>query len=764
MNGRYPDNEIQNLSRFISVMKFRPLVFRNTHPYLLVDRLEDLTPREDIRTSKGKCDRKVTVYGYLRGTNLRHRMKVHVPGVGDLDVNSVTVLGDPCPLPDADSEKRRKLSEKKKLLVHAPMSDVGGIMYDKDAVWINVPGSFTRGNADGNLQCISVPIYKSHKGFFLVPQGEGEKMVIGLQDAAETIDNAVSKSHIRLLGTSSKSLAVQDSNEGGSNSDWSSEEELDSEAEDGSDISSVGGSEDEDEMQMEFEEGTSKGFVNSGRTSARRNQRNLGQTNDLGPETEEAEFAESDSELEMNFDELDHEDEDDDIPQWKANLKSRAAVTFDRHSRRENRDWMHLIYSSTKTPEEIASGSSRQTDETDDADPDELFVLKTASSQAEDEDDCDRTKIIMNEEKLAQWEDEDLLDSLRRLFITGTQYTQGGDGDDDDDDAVEDEDGGFEDLEAGSNEATEDQAQQDSTVENTPTAESLAAKKEALKRKFDEQYDDPETQKLDFYDEKKDEMARQLDLNRAELVDLDEESRVLVEGYRPGSYVRIELDNVPCELVEHFDPMYPIIVGGLLPAEERFGYVQARVKRHRWYAKTLKTNDPIIISMGWRRFQTIPIYSLDDHSIRMRMLKYTPEHMHCYATFYGPIALPNTGFCAFNTLSGDHSGFRVSATGVVLDIDRSTKIVKKLKLTGTPFKIFKNTAFVRDMFNSALEVAKFEGANIKTVSGIRGQIKKALPKPEGAFRATFEDKVLMSGGFLFLKMKKKFEWCQFQIY
>ena len=85
----------------------------------------------------------------MRGTNLRQSHKVHIPGVGDLDIQSITVLGDPCPLPNESSEKKRKLSEKKKLLIHAPMSDVGGVIYDKDAVWVNVPGSFTRGNTDG---------------------------------------------------------------------------------------------------------------------------------------------------------------------------------------------------------------------------------------------------------------------------------------------------------------------------------------------------------------------------------------------------------------------------------------------------------------------------------------------------------------------------------------------------------------------------------------------------------------------------------------
>lgn len=597
-------------------------------------------------------------------------------------------------------------------------------------------------------------------------------MVMDLQDADETLDTAVARSQIRLLGSSSKQLSIGIDTEGIGASEYD-DEESDPEISEGSGVLGEEATDTESHDygdESEFEEGSSDGrnAGNRGRATARTRQRSLHNLPTLSKSTADVDFAESDSDFELDEDQIgpsrninsnDNPDDDKDdiddemlqdeelkVPRWKVNLRSRAAEAFNRHAAGRKRiDWMKAIYSSDMSPEDVVFGSFEQAEEGEGEDNgDEFFRVKSIAAVDGDQD-WDMSKEVYAEDVLTKWENEDLLDSLRNLFITGEAVSGGID---EAGSPYEEDAGDFEDLEeggGGGGKPSPGDSGPASLDHEEARRVSLTAKKEALKRKFDEQYDDPETQKLDFYDERKDEMARQSELNRVELEGVDAESRMLIEGCRPGMYVRIELDNVPCEMVEHFDPTYPIVVGGLLPAEERFGFVQARIKRHRWFAKTLKTNDPLILSVGWRRFQTVPIYSLDDHSIRMRMLKYTPEHMHCYATFFGPVALPNTGFCAFNSVSGSVPGFRVAATGVVLGIDRSAKIVKKLKLTGVPMKIFKNTAFIKDMFTSALEVAKFEGANIKTVSGIRGQIKKALAKPEGAFRATFEDKILVSG-------------------
>lgn len=328
--------------------------------------------------------------------------------------------------------------------------------------------------------------------------------------------------------------------------------------------------------------------------------------------------------------------------------------------------------------------------------------------------------------------------------VTAKSNENQSDNDDDGDDAEED------------NKAENDKSRKRPMTrveQSNLTKTELMAKKMKLKAQFDSEYDNKDDGRIkgdhDYYEELKAAANRQSELNKKEFENLDDDLRVQIEGFRSGLYVRLGFRNVPCEFVESFDANYPVLIGGLNMSEENIGFVNCKVKKHRWYKKLLKTSDPLILSLGWRRFQTIPIFAKVEDDMKHRYLKYTPNHITCSMTFYGPITPQNTGFLAIQSMQQNTDemrriGFRIAATGCVTEVDKSTQIMKKLKLVGTPFKIFKKSAFIKGMFNSNLEVAKFEGAKIKTVSGIRGQIKKANQTPEGSFRATFEDKILLS--------------------
>jgi ribosome biogenesis protein BMS1 len=58
-------------------------------------------------------------------------------------------------------------------------------------------------------------------------------------------------------------------------------------------------------------------------------------------------------------------------------------------------------------------------------------------------------------------------------------------------------------------------------------------------------------------------------------------------------------------------------------------------------------------------------------------------------------------------MSGIMSKFRIAATGVIMELNHTFDVVKKLKLVGEPFKVYKNTAFIRGMFNSSVNLLLF---------------------------------------------------------
>ncbi|KAF4760080.1 hypothetical protein N7455_001574 [Penicillium solitum] len=790
INGRYPDREVHNLSRFLSVMKNpRPLVWRNSHPYALADRFLDITPPTQIEENS-KCDRTVALYGYLRGTNFpSHGARVHVPGVGDLTVANIEGLPDPCPTPYMDQQiakatgksNRRKLGEHQKLLF-APMSDVGGVLVDKDAVYIDIKtNTFDRDSDEDSDD-------EERRGL-------GEHLVVGLQGERKMLGEA--DQGVRLF-RGGEALDKADDDETGRKAprrarvavpeqdDIDIPEGFDSDEEADEDMDEEDVTDDEGELDMsapaDFE----------ARFKAKQN-------GNAGGEEEDMAFADSDSDLgsissvsdqelesgDEDEDEDENEDEDDDEDEegnvrWKENMLANAKSLHGKRPPFRVSDLSRMMYDESITPLDVVKtwrGEDSDDEEEDEedrtADDEGEDFFKKTNNEKEDQADFRAVPEYDYDELERKWRDEELLELIKLRFITGK--LSGGASDDEDgdeDDEDEDEgDGDYEDLESGEvfngiKEDGDDDEDEDEEGEDEPEnaadleaeRERNAKKKEELKLRFEEEdregfgkvqdgtHDgiDGEFGEDDWYDLQKAKLQKQADINRAEFETLDPASRARAEGYKAGTYARIVLENVPYEFVSKFNPRFPVIVGGLSPTEDRFGYVQIRIKRHRWHKKILKSNDPLIFSLGWRRFQTMPIYSTSDSRTRNRMLKYTPEHMHCFATFYGPLVAPNTGFCCVNSFSNKNPGFRIAATGVVQSVDEHTEIVKKLKLTGHPYKIFKNTAFIKDMFTSALEIAKFEGASIKTVSGIRGQIKRALSKPDGCFRATFEDKILMS--------------------
>ncbi|XP_015266933.1 PREDICTED: ribosome biogenesis protein BMS1 homolog, partial [Gekko japonicus] len=819
VHGEYQKQEIHNLGRFISVMKFRPLTWQTSHPYVLADRMEDLTNPEDVRVNP-KCDRKVSLYGYLRGAYLKNKSQIHIPGVGDFTVSDVAFLPDPCALPD--HQKKRSLNEKEKL-IYAPLSGVGGLVYDKDAVYIDLGGSHARQEREEEARpnhelvqslisahsTIDAKMASSRVSLFM------DSKPLGTEDVENetlfTVPKEEKKMDTRTGRMRRKAVFEDEDGEDGESEEEEEEEEMsmdengeesDSEEEEEArgeqggqdllgqelvlrtckrlrkataqatpgelpafadsddDLEMSSGDEREAVLEEHMEDAAGEGQTSEeeggGLVEDSDTEESSGEN---VPESQAQRIGNKDPELKSMTEEEDVEGllkEEEDYKEasdfsvdtagalkWKEDLTQKAAEAFLRQQQSAP-SLRKLIYGTVAEDEEDEGKAGGELGG--------LFRVSRPDKESKrkaDALDCSKFPV----EAPKDWDLDEVMDSIRDCFVTGNWEA-----DKDAAKLLKDDElyGDFEDLETGTvhkgrpddqgDEAGSGEEKEAGGGKGTEEAEEKQQqqrmdKKRKLKEMFDAEYDEGDAT---YFDDLKGEMLRQAQLNRAEFEDQDDETRVQYEGFRPGMYIRVEIEGVPCELVLNFDPHYPVILGGLGNTEGNVGYVQMRLKKHRWYKKILKTRDPLILSLGWRRFQTIPMYYIEDHNGRHRLLKYTPQHMHCGASFWGPITPQGTGCLAIQSVSGTTPDFRIAATGVVLDLDKSIKVVKKLKLIGFPFKIYKNTAFIKGMFTSVLEVARFEGAALRTVSGIRGQIKKALRTPEGAFRATFEDKLLMS--------------------
>lgn len=267
---------------------------------------------------------------------------------------------------------------------------------------------------------------------------------------------------------------------------------------------------------------------------------------------------------------------------WKDNLAQKASEAF--YERQTGKGNLRKLVYGPEAGEEDKS-DSEDSDSGDDEKLGGLFRVASEKRRAgqsvhntKDQLDCSRFVV----DKMQDWSKDGVLDSIRDCFVTG-KWKENEDAEEllAMDDLEEDSEGDFEDLETGqvSSSRSADKSEENLTPEEV--RKRLIEKKRKLKEQFNAEYDGGESKKT-YYDDLKEEMDHQAQLNKSEFEGMDDETRVQYEGFRPGMYVRMEVDDVPCELVTNFNPTYPLIVGALLAGEENIGFVQVQLLNPCW--------------------------------------------------------------------------------------------------------------------------------------------------------------------------------------
>ncbi|KAM6164836.1 pre-rRNA-processing protein TSR1 homolog [Rhynchocyon petersi] len=211
-----------------------------------------------------------------------------------------------------------------------------------------------------------------------------------------------------------------------------------------------------------------------------------------------------------------------------------------------------------------------------------------------------------------------------------------------------------------------------------------------------------------------------------------------VEGAEVGWYVTLHVSEVPVSVFEHFSQGAPLIAFSLLPHEQKMSVLNMVVRRHSGYTEPVKAKEELILHCGFRRFRASPLFSQHTAADKHKLQRFLTADVALVVTVYAPITFPPASVLLFKqNSSGMHN---LIATGHLLSVDPDRMVIKRVVLSGHPFKIFTKMAVVRYMFFSREDVLWFKPVELRTKWGRRGHIKEPLGT-HGHMKCTFDGKL-----------------------
>ncbi|KAG6802765.1 pre-rRNA-processing protein TSR1 [Apis mellifera caucasica] len=198
------------------------------------------------------------------------------------------------------------------------------------------------------------------------------------------------------------------------------------------------------------------------------------------------------------------------------------------------------------------------------------------------------------------------------------------------------------------------------------------------------------------------------------------------EGAMPGWYITIHVKNVRQDLFITFCALesHPLIVFSLLPNEHKMSVLNVVLKHTNISPQPIKSKEKLIFQCGFRRFTASPIFSQHTNGNKHKYERYFRPESTVVASMYAPIAFPPSPvLCYIQKLN---KSLELIATGSVLSANPDRIVIKRVVLSGHPYKVHKRSAVIRFMFFHREDINWFKPVELRTKYGRRGHIKEPL--------------------------------------
>ncbi|XP_053502919.1 pre-rRNA-processing protein TSR1 homolog [Ictalurus furcatus] len=196
------------------------------------------------------------------------------------------------------------------------------------------------------------------------------------------------------------------------------------------------------------------------------------------------------------------------------------------------------------------------------------------------------------------------------------------------------------------------------------------------------------------------------------------------EGAMIGWYVTLHIEDVPVSVMESFQAGKPLVLVSLLPHEQKMSVMHVLVRRHPGFNEPIASKEELVFQCGFRRFRASPIFSQHTTGDKHKMERFLRADAPTVVSIYAPITFPTAGVLLFKQRANGMQD--LVATGSLLSCDPQRVVLKRIVLSGHPFKINRRSAVVRYMFFNRDDILWFKPVELRTKWGRRGHIKEAL--------------------------------------